>query len=366
MSFLSTPIGTPAVRLIRVSKTFGSVHAVRKVSFEIPRGAYICLLGPSGCGKTTILRSIAGFHIPDAGKIEISGRDMTSVPPNRRALGMVYQNYALFPHLTVAENIAFGLKMRGVARAELNERVHRVLGLVHLEDLGQRRPKELSGGQQQRVALARAIVIEPEVLLLDEPLSNLDAKLRKHMQLELKALQRRIGLTTIHVTHDQEEALTLADSVIILNKGEIVQIGEPRGVYAKPSSVFVADFLGRANFLPGRASLGGKGHIVETDQGEMFSSTMPTRVQDQDGCTAFIRPERVIMAPENGAPASNSVPGKVTDMVFSGSLVSLVVDIGSGRHINVERQSGGVEDVSVGTTVRLTLPPDALLILPRE
>jgi spermidine/putrescine ABC transporter ATP-binding subunit len=360
-------IKAPALRLTDLCKNFNGVQAVRGVSFDASNGAYVCLLGPSGCGKTTILRSIAGFQVPDSGQIEIDGRDMSRVPPNHRRLGMVYQNYALFPHLSVRENVAFGLKMRNIGKAEREVRVDRALSLVHLQDFGHRRPKELSGGQQQRVALARAIVIEPQILLLDEPLSNLDAKLRKQMQLELKALQRRIGLTTIHVTHDQEEALTLADTLVILNHGQIVQIGQPHEVYANPTSVFVADFLGRANFLSGRAVRTAAGLAFMTEQGETLTSLFHNTVEDGDACKAFIRPERVMLHPGSQMGEANSLSGQVTDLVFSGSLLSLTIAIGGGRSISVERQTGAnLENIAIGTDVAVTLPPNVLLVLPAD
>ena len=246
-----------AVRLEGIAKRFGTALAVDDLSLDVQPGEFVCLLGPSGCGKTTTMRIIAGFVEPDAGRVLINGEDVSRRHPNRRDIGMVYQHYALFPHMTVEDNVAFGLRMRRVPGEAAAERVRRILDLVGLGGLGARRPAQLSGGQQQRVALARAMVIEPTVLLLDEPLSNLDAKLRKRMQVELKTLQRTVGITTIHVTHDQEEALTLADRVAIMHHGRLEQIGAPRDVYARPRNVFVADFLGKANFLEGEVADGG-------------------------------------------------------------------------------------------------------------
>jgi ABC-type Fe3+/spermidine/putrescine transport system ATPase subunit len=296
---------------------------------------------------------------------------MAQVPPNRRKLGMVYQNYALFPHLSVRENIAFGLRMRNFSRADIAKRVARMLDLVRLGGLGDRWPRELSGGEQQRVALARAIAIEPEVLLLDEPLSNLDAKLRKRMQVELKDLQRTTGLTTIHVTHDQEEALTLADVVIILNHGQVVQTGTPREVYDQPNSVFVADFLGHANFLAGRSKSAEQGaRIFTTQQGEVLISRSPTTVCDGQACKAFIRPERIGLMvagtnPNADRAGANRLRGEVVDLVYSGSLLSVVVAIGDGRQITVERQStDAARGLPTGASVDLLFPADALLLLP--
>ena len=356
----------PALRLVDLRKSFGDVGAVRGVSFDVPKGAYVCLLGPSGCGKTTILRTVAGFYVPDGGRLEIAGRDQSTVPPNRRNLGMLYQNYALFPHMSVQENVAFGLKMRGVDASVRDERVTRMLELVHLEGLGNRRPRQLSGGQQQRVALARAIAIQPEILLLDEPLSNLDAKLRKRMQIELKDLQRSTGLTTVHVTHDQEEALTLADTVIILNEGRIMQIGPPREVYTRPSNVFVADFLGHANFVAGRCT-GRAGDVLlfTSDNGETLKSSATTDVQEGDPVKAFIRPELAAVHPGGASASSNCLKGTVANVVFSGSLVSLNVAIGGDRTVTVERQSGDPASLmQVGDAVDVVFPEEALQLLP--
>jgi putative spermidine/putrescine transport system ATP-binding protein len=286
-----------AVRLEGITKRFGGTVAVDGLSLDVTPGEFVCLLGPSGCGKTTTMRIIAGFVEPDAGGVFINGQDVSHRHPNRRDIGMVYQSYALFPHMTVAENVAFGLRMRRIPRDRMTERVARILDLVGLASLGDRKPGQLSGGQQQRVALARAMVIEPTVLLLDEPLSNLDAKLRKRMQVELKTLQRTVGITTIHVTHDQEEALTLADRVAILNHGCVEQVGAPRDVYAKPRNVFVADFLGKANFLPGEiaASEGPDSRVVvRTEVGDLVAepdgSPWPVRTHGERGGAAGHRP----------------------------------------------------------------------------
>ena len=241
----------PALALRRLRKTFGTVVAVADVSLEAAPGEFLSLLGPSGCGKSTVLRMVAGLVEPDVGTIVLGGQDITRVPVHRRNLGLVFQSYALFPHMTVFENVSFGLRRRKVPAAELRARVERALELVRLGPLGARHPRELSGGQQQRVALARALVTEPSVLLLDEPLSNLDALLRDEMRVELKRLQERLGATMIFVTHDQAEALTLSDRVVVMDHGRVEQIGRPDEVYRRPATGFVARFLGRANFLAG-------------------------------------------------------------------------------------------------------------------
>ena len=246
-----------AIRLEQVTKTFdGHVLAVDEVTLDIEAGEFFALLGPSGCGKTTSLRMIAGFEMPDSGRIHVGGKDITDLPVHKREMGMVFQSYALFPHRTVAENVAFGLRMRDVSRPDIEGRVKAALALVALTGLEDRKPSQLSGGQQQRVALARALVVEPPVLLCDEPLGALDRKLRQQMQFELKELQKRLGVTLVFVTHDQEEALAMSDRIAVMNKGRIEQIGAPTEIYEKPRTRFVADFIGEINLLeePGRAS----------------------------------------------------------------------------------------------------------------
>ncbi len=262
--------GAPALAVRRLRKSFGAVVAVDDVSLEAAPGEFLSLLGPSGCGKSTLLRMVAGLVEPDGGEIVLAGEDITRVAVHKRNLGLVFQSYALFPHMTVFENVAFGLRRRGVAAAELGPRVERMLELVRLGPLGTRHPRELSGGQQQRVALARALVTEPRVLLLDEPLSNLDALLREEMRVELKRLQERLGTTMIFVTHDQAEALILSDRVVVMEAGRVEQIGRPEEVYRRPATAFVARFLGRANFLGGTvAEVGGSATVVALDGGQL-------------------------------------------------------------------------------------------------
>src|SRR5512136_1057502 len=229
--------------------TAGEVTAVHDVNLDIEKGELVTLLGPSGCGKTTTLRMIAGFEFPTQGRITLDGREINSLPPHKREMSMVFQSYAIFPHLTVFENIAYGLNVQRLSKSVIKERVNKVLDLVHLEGYGNRAPTQLSGGQQQRVALARALIMEPKVLLMDEPLSNLDAKLREQMRTEIRRIQKRLGITSVYVTHDQVEAMTLSDQVVVMNQGRIEQIGAPSEVYRKPQTRFVADFIGRANFV---------------------------------------------------------------------------------------------------------------------
>src|SRR5215831_15902374 len=280
-----------------VSKSYGSVAAVRELSLEIRDREFVTLLGPSGCGKTTLLRLIAGFLAPDQGVIRVDGLTVSStgslVPPERRGMGMVFQNYAIWPHKTVYQNVAFGLEVRRVPRAVARERVARVLELVNLAGLERRFPSELSGGQQQRVALARSLVVEPKILLLDEPLSNLDAKLRERMRWELKELQRRTGITFVYVTHDQAEAMALSDRIAVMHEGRLVQHGAPREVYTRPATRAVADFMGVVNLVPGRVSrAAGEGSLV-TVAGQEISVPLPASARPGQAVQLAMRPENV-------------------------------------------------------------------------
>jgi spermidine/putrescine ABC transporter ATP-binding subunit len=358
----------PSVRLESITKRYDQVVAVDRLSLTARRGEFVCLLGPSGCGKTTTLRMIAGFIEPDAGAIFINGEDVTDRLPNKRDIGMVYQSYALFPHMSVFDNVAFGLRMRGVARSALGERVRHALELVDLAGLEARRPGQLSGGQQQRVAVARAIVIQPTVLLLDEPLSNLDAKLRKRMQLELKALQRRLGITTIHVTHDQEEALALADTIVILNAGRVEQIGGPREVYNRPLSSFIADFLGKSNFIKGRVTASDAVTERVTFRTDLDEELV---IRDAGGPPvgqageAFIRPERVRLRRSGDGPPENALGVEVEQVVFMGSVVTVEVRTSGGRRLVLDRPSGGSEEnLRPGDKMEVVLPADALRLIP--
>jgi spermidine/putrescine ABC transporter ATP-binding subunit len=357
-----------AVRLEGISKRFGAAVAVDNLSLQVEPGEFVCLLGPSGCGKTTTMRIIAGFVEPDAGRVLINDADVSRRHPNRRDIGMVYQHYALFPHMTVADNVAFGLRMRRVSRDAVADRVQRILDLVGLGGLGNRRPGQLSGGQQQRVALARAMVIEPTVLLLDEPLSNLDAKLRKRMQVELRTLQRTVGITTIHVTHDQEEALTLADRVAIMHHGRLEQIGAPRDVYARPRSVFVADFLGKANFVNGHVVAGAPAGrvIVRTDAGDLVAESDGDVLAPGTPVEAFARPERLELAVAAATPGENRLSGQVERVVFGGATVSVEVRLASGGLLTVDQPNRGqVDGLSAGQPAAVSIPADALRVLRR-
>ena len=313
---------TAAVELRALAKRYGATVALDGVSLSIEDGEFFTLLGPSGCGKTTTLRSVAGFVTPDQGDVVIRGARLNDVPPHRRRVGMVFQHYALFPHRTVAQNVAFGLRMQGAARAEIGGRVDEALALVQLVGYGSRYPRQLSGGEQQRVALARALVTRPSVLLLDEPLGALDKKLRDHMQVELRRLQRNVGITAIYVTHDQEEALTMSDRIAVMRAGQIEQVGTPREIYDAPASRFVADFIGDTNLWRGRAV--GPG-VVEC--GGLTIRTAGAAASGVD-VTVALRPEKVRL--DGDASCENSAPATVSHVVYQGETVRYLLTLDAG------------------------------------
>jgi putative spermidine/putrescine transport system ATP-binding protein len=334
--------------LDRLSKTFGEQIAVDQLSLTVSRGELVALLGPSGCGKTTTLQMIAGFQPPTSGSIALEGNDLTAVKPAQRGLGIVFQSYALFPHMTAAENVAFGLEMQGIARAERDRRVQQTLALVGLAALADRFPRRMSGGQQQRVALARALVIQPRILLLDEPLSNLDAKLREDMQIELRQIQRTVGTTTLLVTHDQSEAMALADRIVVMNQGRAEQIAPPHEAYERPATAFVASFLGRTNILQVHADADG----VQIGDGRW--PAVPTA----SPTTASIRPEKILFA---SAAQRNAVSGVVKTRIFQGNHWLYQVDTPTGLII-VIRQNSGEAVPSEGDAVRLTWRSEDMLL----
>ncbi|WP_172329177.1 ABC transporter ATP-binding protein [Mangrovicoccus sp. HB161399] len=305
------------LELNALTKRYGDFHAARDVSLDVPEGEFLVLLGPSGCGKTTTLRMIAGFVEPTAGSISIGGNDVTRLPPWKRNTGLVFQNYALFPHMTVAENVAFGLEMRKMSKAETAEKVRGALDLVQLGHLADRYPRQMSGGQQQRVALARALVFRPDVLLLDEPLSNLDAKLRHEVRIEIRALQQRLGITAVMVTHDQEEALTMSDRLVVMSEGQVRQVGTQRELYETPASRFVAGFVGRSSFLEGELR---DGRLV-TSGGLAIEVSKPIH----GPVTAALRPERIAVSAEPPAEGTNVFPGTVELVSYMGGLIDLHV-----------------------------------------
>jgi spermidine/putrescine transport system ATP-binding protein len=350
------------VELVALTKRFTEV-AVDAVNLHVDSGEFFSLLGPSGCGKTTTLRLVAGFEEPTAGKVLLDGTDVTGVPPHRRNVNTVFQSYALFPFLTVFDNVAFGLKSRRLPKAELSKRVNEALDLVLLTDYAKRRPGQLSGGQQQRVALARALVLNPAVLLLDEPLGALDAKLRRSLKVELKALQERVGITFLYVTHDQEEALTMSDRLAVMNSGRIVQIGTPREVYEDPADTYVADFLGVSNLMEVEVIERGPGERCQLRVGEAALSAERAEVEGLGPAHAVIRPERVRIEPY-GSPGGNRVPAMVERLVFLGAATQVMLRLGPGVPLQALMQNDG-EDAGLaqGTPVHVHLPADALRVL---
>jgi len=349
-------------------KVFGTgenaVPAVNDVSLEVKRGELVTLLGPSGCGKTTALRMIAGFEIPTSGKILIDGDDMGATPPNRRPTTMVFQNYALFPHLTVFENIAYGLKMRRIPALEIRRKAREIMGLVGLEGFEDRSPAQLSGGQQQRVSLARSLVMEPKVLLLDEPLSNLDAKLRVSTRLQIRKIQQRVGITSVYVTHDQDEAMTLSDRVVVMHKGRIMQTGTPREVYAYPASRFVADFIGKANFLETRVVGKVSGNALELDiLGSRITATAQKgSFRKGERVLLVLRPESVRLEPKQ----PDTLTGMVREAVYLGSQMVYEVEVAK-KIITVEvANPHGSMLFRVGDEVTLTFQEQSLHIIAYE
>jgi len=339
-------LGTLSVR--EVVKRFGEVAALRGVSLEIEKGEFFTLLGPSGCGKTTLLRIIAGFELPDEGKVWLNGADISSWPANRRPINTVFQSYALFPHLNVFENVAFGLKSRRFPKDLVERRVEYALGLLQIESFASRYPHQLSGGQKQRVAMARALVNEPEVLLLDEPMSALDAKLRAEVQVGLRRLQRSLGTTFILVTHDQDEAMTVSDRIAVMREGQVVQVGSPEEVYAEPKTRFVAEFLGTANLIPAKKS----GSGAETPLGHL----QVARLLPWSEGTLAIRPERVQICPT--PPPVNGVAARVRDVVYRGSHQEVWLEPG-----NLRVRAAPYPALSPGQEVWAGLPPEGLVVL---
>jgi putative spermidine/putrescine transport system ATP-binding protein len=330
------PVVPATLRLAELTKIFGASRAVDRVSLSIEPGSMVALLGPSGCGKTTTLRMIAGLVEPNAGQIFLDGSPITRVPVHRRNIGMLFQNYALFPHMNVARNIAFGLEARGVGRAAIAERVAEALQLVQLSGHEERLPSQLSGGQQQRVALARAVVVEPALLLLDEPLGALDKGLRESMQVELRALQRRLGITTVFVTHDQDEALTMSDRIVIMREGRIEQVGEPAEVYRHPTSRFTASFLGASNFFRGRVTKSADGVLTVTISGGLRLSVRGDRSPGSE-VTLALRPETISVAPagaDGGDPEPNLEPNS------SSALIEQVIYHGFVTHLHMRLPNG--------------------------
>ncbi len=355
----------PLVDLRAVRKSYSGQLIVDDVSFAIPRGEFFSMLGPSGCGKSTTLRMIAGFEHPDSGSIQIGGDDGRGVPAYVRHVNMVFQNYALFPHMTVSENVGFGLRMAGTEKSETKRRVGEMLDLVQLGSFGNRLPRQLSGGQQQRVALARALATRPNVVLLDEPLGALDLKLRKEMQRELKRIQEELELTFVYVTHDQEEALTMSDRICVMNKGRAEQIGTPEDIYDRPRTKFVADFIGESNFLPGRVAQRVNGHISVEVMGMLINAMTPSEpCAEGDNVMLAIRPERIQFASGDVPHGHNVVRGQVQRSVFCGCDRVFHVQLPNGLNLQVREQSDTVPaDAQRGAEVGLTWPAEAVAIV---
>ncbi|MFX1765757.1 ABC transporter ATP-binding protein [Paraburkholderia sp. A1RI-2L] len=342
-----------------ITKRFNAAYAVDHVDLSVPDGKLVCFLGPSGCGKTTLMRIIAGLETPTSGTVTFAGRDLTQVPANRRDFGMVFQSLALFPHMTVAENIAYPLRLRRVERSAQARRVAELLEMIQLPHMAGRKVTQLSGGQRQRVAIARAIASSPKLLLLDEPLSALDAKLREAMQVEIRLLQQRLGITTIMVTHDQREAMTMADEIVVMEKGQIAQVGKPLDIYRDPVNEFVADFIGLGNILPitfdgGRIGLPG---------GQSIVMNVPARVADAPGdIRLLIRPEDVCVRPATANPGENALPGKVTFVRDVGASIEATIEC-DGFTLTAATTPRETPDIRVGMPVLAELPAHACKLI---
>jgi spermidine/putrescine transport system ATP-binding protein len=347
----------PDVRLEEVVKRFDDTTAVDGISVEIPRGSFFALLGPSGCGKTTTLRMIGGFEEPTEGSIYLGDQDVVGLPPYKRDVNTVFQSYALFPHMTVERNVGFGLERRRIAKSELRNRVGEMLELVGLAGLGGRKPRQLSGGQQQRVALGRALVNHPRVLLLDEPLGALDLKLRKQMQLELKRIQSEIGITFVHVTHDQEEAMTMADTIAVMNSGRIEQLGPPEELYERPATAYVAGFLGISNLLPGTVDGAG---TIRLDDGTVVRA----QVDGQTGpVAAGVRPEKITIGAGGGA---NELLGTISETAYIGVATQVVVATAAGTvHVFAQNIDSGGRVPAPGSNVVLSWSPESTFVVDR-
>ncbi|WP_037623093.1 ABC transporter ATP-binding protein [Streptomyces aureus] len=352
---------THAVRLTGVSKRFADTYAVRDLNLDIEAGLFFSLLGPSGCGKTTSLRMIGGFTDPTEGSVLLAGEDVTALPPNKRNVNTVFQSYALFDHLSIADNVAFGLKRKGVEKAEIRRRVGEMLELVQLDGFAGRKPRTLSGGQRQRVALARALVNRPAVLLLDEPLAALDLKLRRQMQVELKQIQREVGITFVFVTHDQDEALTMSDRICVMNEGRVEQCGTPEDVYEHPASRFVASFMGTSNLMTGTY----RGGEVTLDQGPALPVGPRAAIADGTPVSVSLRPEKVWLS--DFEPGMSVLRGVIRDTVYSGPTTTYLIELAPGVTLSVLEQNTArarMEDRwSGGETVEFGWRPEHCLVL---
>ncbi len=361
----------PMVRVRGVTKKFGEITAVNNIDLDIYKGELFCLLGGSGCGKTTLLRMLAGFETPTSGSILIDGTDMSTVPPYERPTNMMFQSYALFPHMTVEKNIAFGLKQDKLPNDEIDHKVHEILKLVELQDFKKRKPQQLSGGQRQRVALARALVKEPKLLLLDEPLGALDKKLREQTQFELANIQEQVGITFVVVTHDQEEAMTLSSRIAVMDAGKLAQIGTATEIYEFPESRFVADFIGSANILEGKVTENGADHVtVDTDLGEIYIDHGQS-VKDDSRVWIAIRPEKIKLsktAPRKGKSTTNQAQGKVDDIGYLGNSSIYKIRLDNGLIVDVTtpnqiRPKNRTHQITWEDSVYLSWDPSSAMLL---
>jgi len=363
------------VKFDSVTKVLGQVRAINNLTLEIQPRELFFLLGPSGCGKTTALRLVAGFYTPDAGRILFNGEDKSRVPPHKRNTGMVFQSYALWPHMDVQKNVAYGLKVRKVSDSEKQRRVRRALEIVRMEHYANRLPNQLSGGEQQRVALARALVVEPDVVLLDEPLSNLDAHLRTEMRAEIKQIHAQIQRTMIYVTHDQTEALSMADRVAVMRSGQVVQVGPPRMLYARPESSFVAKFIGGTNLLKGRLEEAGEPLVVKTPAGILRATSSPARLSRGDAVYCSVRPESLHLV-STGPPAKttqasaerqlNQLVGEVQSITYLGSNEQYTLRLADGSLVQAVEYNPHTKKAEVGNQVILQFQPQDVVVLPQE
>jgi len=361
----SDPSASVSISVTALTKTYGQVFALNRVSIDVKAGEFLTLLGPSGSGKTTLLMAIAGFNRPDSGRISFGGRDVTIMPPHKREVGMVFQNYALFPHMSVFENVAFPLKLRKIAADEKRQRVTEALKTVQLSDFAERRIDQLSGGQRQRVALARAFVFGPKILLMDEPLSALDKKLREEMQIELKQLHRQLGVTTVYVTHDQREALTMSDRIAVINDGEVAQLGTPREIYNAPATSFVASFIGESSIVPLARDGGGQLSYEGAKIGKA-----PTGNQHQNW-SLVIRPERLSLVPERGKKTAGKLyfKGAIIELVYQGEAAVVMIQLADGKTLTARMNTRAGDDgdqLSSGQIVTVALDKKDMIMIPDE
>jgi spermidine/putrescine ABC transporter ATP-binding subunit len=356
-----------AIILEKIHKTFGSMVAVNQLDLRVSEGEIIAILGPSGCGKTTTLRIIAGFETPDSGQVILNGKDITHIPAHKRNIGMMFQNYALFPHLSVFENIAFGLKEHGCKREEIKERVDQVLNQVRMSGFEKRSIKQLSGGEQQRIALARALVVRPAMLLMDEPLGALDRKLREEMQFELKEMLGRLKLTGIFVTHDQEEALTMSDRIAVMNKGNLEQVSRPTEIYESPETIFCATFLGLSNILEGQVNLDGNKSRIKLSSGIIIET--PPVADRQVGCI-MIRPEKIILSAGNSVSdnqdIANHFTGRILNIRYLGAQIEYKIELSKDDHLVARQQTAdGIPSFRIDQIIQIYLPVSGIRWLER-